>query len=396
MPVRQQPHSPHPQLALLELLHVAGGLSVLAFGALFLLFGMRGPAAVEASYTLFTACTLAWLHFTKRGFHAVVWMHVIIVVLVPFGVSVGLGGLMPSGGFMVWGLIGPLAAMMFLGQRATWVSGGLFLAALTTSAVVPTFEGSPWVTLPQAWMMPALAVANISGASILVLATMYYFVQRLRHEQDRADALLLGLLPLDVARVLASRRGTVGRQGSGASVLYAAIADFTPLCDRLAPSEVIDLVNALFLHFDDLAAAFGLERANTAGDAYMVIAGVPKVNHRHAHDVSRLALAMRAAVASRRFAGQRIDLRVAINSGPVAAGSIGRRAFLFDVWGRAVNLASRMESDGEPGCIQITRESWQLVNDEFVCRPAGSRTLLASGAIEVWDLLDDKAALASL
>jgi guanylate cyclase len=149
------------------------------------------------------------------------------------------------------------------------------------------------------------------------------------------------------------------------------------------------MLNAVFSHFDELAARYGMEKIKTIGDAYMVVAGVPESDPRHAHQAARLALDMRAAVASRRFAGHRIDLRVGINSGPVVAGVIGRRKFIYDVWGRAVNMASRMESQGEPGCIQLTRETWEMIRDEFDCRAMGERQLKGYGPVEVWTLLGE-------
>jgi guanylate cyclase len=264
----------------------------------------------------------------------------------------------------------------------------VYLACLTLSALVPIGELGAFVALPPAWLLPVLAVSNLAGASILVLATLSHFVHRLRQEQERADALLLNILPPEIAAVLKERPSTIARHHDGVTILFADIVDFTPLCERLSPAEIVDMLNAVFSHFDELADRYGMEKIKTIGDAYMIVAGVPASDPRHAHKAAALALDMRSAVASRRFAGQRIDLRVGIHSGPVMAGVIGRRKFIYDVWGQAVNLASRMESQGDPGCIQITRATWELVRDEYACRPAGSRTLKGCGAVEVWTLLD--------
>jgi len=380
--------TPDPQLSLLKLLHVAGGGTLVLFGGAFLLLGLRGPALVEASYAAFTLGTLAWLQLTGRGYQAVVWLHGFGVILVPLGVTLCLGGLPASGGFMVWGLIGPLAAMMFLGRRATLITGASYLAALFLSAAVPAEALGAWATLPPAWLLPVLAVSNAAGASILVLATLSHFVRRLREEQERAYALLLNILPPEIAAVLKARHTTIAQHHAGASILFADIVDFTPLCDRLTPAEIVDLLNAVFSHFDELAARYGMEKIKTIGDAYMVVAGVPEPDPRHACKAAGLALDMRAAVASRLFAGHHIDLRVGINSGPVMAGVIGRRKFIYDVWGQAVNLASRMESQGVPGCIQISRSTYELIRGEFTCRANGARPMKGYGPVEVWTLLE--------
>jgi len=374
----------HPQLGLLKLLHVAGGCSVLVFGLAFLVLGMPAPALVEASYGLFTFATLFWLAYTGRGFEAVVRLHVVLVVIVVSLVTLSLGGLVSSGIFIAWGLIGPAAAMMFLGRRAVVLATALYLLMLFAAAPLTLAPVPFWVQPPSPALLPALAAANIAGASLLVLATLAYFVRRMREEQQRADSLLLNILPADIAAALKLRPGTIAQEHEGASILFADIVDFTVLCGQLSAGEIVDLLNSVFSHFDELAARYGMEKIKTIGDAYMVVAGVPHSDSDHAQNAARLALDMRQAVTEHSFAGQRIDIRVGINSGPLIAGVIGRRKFIYDVWGRAVNLASRMETSGEAGCIQVTRATWELLDERFLCRPAGIKVLKGCGAVEVW------------
>jgi guanylate cyclase len=127
-----------------------------------------------------------------------------------------------------------------------------------------------------------------------------------------------------------------------------------------------------------------LEKIKTIGDCYMVAAGVPRARPDHATALAQLALDMQAEVAAREFCGHRLAFRIGINSGPVVAGVIGRKKFSYDLWGDAVNLASRMESHGQSGAIQITRSTYELVRNEFLCESNGKVQVKGAGEVETW------------
>ena len=152
---------------------------------------------------------------------------------------------------------------------------------------------------------------------------------------------------------------------------------------------MVGILDQLFTHFDALAERYGLEKIKTIGDCYMVAAGVPTPRPDHAQALALMALDMLDAVTrSSDEVGQLgLELRIGINSGPVVAGVIGRKRFLYDLWGDAVNTASRMESHGTPGRIQITRATYELLGDEFDCEPRGTITVKGKGAMEAWYLV---------
>jgi class 3 adenylate cyclase len=164
--------------------------------------------------------------------------------------------------------------------------------------------------------------------------------------------------------------------------------DFTPLAQRLPPAVVVGILNQLSSRFDALVELYGLEKIKTIGDCYMAAAGVPDPRPDHARRAALLALDMRNAVATSGVAGQSgLELRIGINSGPVIAGVIGTKRFLYDLWGDAVNTASRMESQGSPGEIQITSETYELLKDEFVCTRRGTILVKGKGEMETWYLV---------
>src|ERR671914_263768 len=170
---------------------------------------------------------------------------------------------------------------------------------------------------------------------------------------------------------------------------FAAFVDFTPLASRLDAREVVGMLDRLFTTFDELVDRYEVEKIKTIGDCYMVAAGVPRRRPDHAHALAGLALEMRecAKTCLPNGADHDLRLRIGISSGPVVAGVIGRRRFLYDLWGETVNMASRMESHGTPDEIQITRSTWELLRDDFVTEPLGLVDVKGKGAVQTWRLV---------
>src|SRR5207244_3991721 len=229
---------------------------------------------------------------------------------------------------------------------------------------------------------------NVTVGGTIVFTLLAVFGRQRREAQARADGLLLNILPRSIAERLKVETRTIADQFSSASILFADVVDFTPLAERLPPTEVVALLDHLFSHFDVLAERYGLEKIKTIGDCYMVAAGVPSPRSDHARVLAQMALDMQAAMRSVDEIGHLgLELRVGINSGPVVAGVIGRKRFLYDLWGDAVNTASRMESHGTSGRIQITRATKELLQDDFVCEPRGTMRVKGKGELEAWYLV---------
>jgi len=236
---------------------------------------------------------------------------------------------------------------------------------------------------------------NVTVAGAVVFGLLTQFVRQreqalaaLRSEQDRAESLLLNILPSSIAARLKADSATIADQIAAASILFADVVDFTPLSDILQPAEVVGLLDHLFTHFDNLAERYGVEKIKTIGDCYMVAAGVPRPRDDHARVMALMALEMREAMSSQDGIGHLgLELRIGINSGPVVAGVIGRKRFLYDLWGDAVNMASRMESQGTPGQIQVTRPTYELLCDEFELEPRGEVAIKGKGNVETWYLV---------
>jgi class 3 adenylate cyclase len=208
---------------------------------------------------------------------------------------------------------------------------------------------------------------------------------------ERSDRLLLNILPRSIAEQLKEHERLIAEHFEEVTILFADIAGFTPLAARLNPTELVGLLNRMFSSFDQLAEQHGLEKIKTIGDAYMVVGGLPVHRADHARAIARMALAMADTV--RRFVaddGEPFRLRIGINTGPVVAGVIGKKKFSYDLWGDAVNVASRMESSGEPGRIQVSEASHALLRGDFVLEERGLVTIKGKGAMKTYWLVGEK------
>jgi adenylate cyclase len=329
-----------------------------------------------------------------RNFGQLLRVGQVAILLAPTLSMAPLGGFLDAGGVGLWGILAPLAALVFSDVRsaARWFVA--WVVVFLSSGIAGELLGGVSPAVPE-WFTSTMLALNVTVGGTIVFTLLAVFARQrrdalaaLRVEQAKAENLLLNVLPQSIAERLKVETRTIADQFSSASILFADVVDFTPLAERLPAGEVVALLDDLFSHFDALAERHGLEKIKTIGDCYMVAAGVPSPRSDHAQALARMALDMQAAMRSVDEVGHLgLALRVGINSGPVVAGVIGRKRFLYDLWGDAVNTASRMESYGTSGRIQITRATKELLGDEFVCEPRGTIPVKGKGEIEAWYLV---------
>jgi adenylate cyclase len=240
------------------------------------------------------------------------------------------------------------------------------------------------------------------GANVIGMFGSYYlerytrrdFLQKytIQAQRDQADKLLYNVLPERIAQRLKQSNETIAEEFSSTTVLFADIVNFTPISARFGPYEVLDMLNEVFSHFDELVDKYGVEKIQVAGDAYMVAAGVPTPRPDHATVLAQLALDMLDYVKNEEFLGGQhpIEIRIGLNSGSLIGGVIGRKKYYYTLWGDMVNIASRMQSHGEVGKIQITRDTYELVKDDFECEYIGEIAVKGKGNMEAWYLIAKK------
>ena len=243
------------------------------------------------------------------------------------------------------------------------------------------------------------------GLSLLAIAGIALVVNRLRHtsreleerviertaeldtanqhlllEQEKSKQLLLNILPPSVAEELKEGRSNIAKGYDQVTILFADIVEFTALSATIPAIELVKLLNGIFSEFDRLAEYYGLEKIKTIGDAYMVVGGLPTPKQNHATAIADMALAMQAAITQFHTPqGKQLQIRVGINTGPVVAGVIGTKKFIYDLWGDTVNVASRMETSGEPGQIQLTTMTYAYLQGRYALEERGLVTIKGKG-----------------
>jgi len=212
-------------------------------------------------------------------------------------------------------------------------------------------------------------------------------------EQEKAERLLLNILPEPIANQLKQSHESIAENFDEVTILFADIVGFTPLSSRLKPIQLVNLLNEIFSAFDTLADQLGLEKIKTIGDAYMVASGLPIEREDHAEAMAEMALEMQSALARfRAERGENVQIRIGINTGVVIAGVIGTKKFIYDLWGDAVNVASRMESSGEPGQIQVTESTYLHLKDKYNLDHRGMIKVKGKGEMKTYWLLGRKTA----
>ncbi len=377
-----------------QLLLVTAVMGILAgavWGVLYIVLGQPLPATIPMGYAVLSATSIGVLAITRR-YRFFAFSQILLILILPFALMLSLGGFARSSGVVMWSLLAPLGAMVFedTGRAPRWFAAyvGLLAASLFLE---PMFAGLP---PPGAQALP-MFVLNVAGVSVFAFVLLIFFATQkdtalrlLRGEQQRSENLLLNVLPAPIAAILKNETRTIADEFDAASILFVDIVDFTPMSASLRADETVGLLNEVFSHFDALVERRGVEKIKTIGDAYMVAAGVPIPRTDHAHVLADLALEMNAYVSRNPcLDGRPLRFRIGINSGPVVAGVIGQRKFAYDLWGDVVNTASRMESHGEPGRIQVTRSTYELIRDEYACEPRGTVTIKGKGELETWYLV---------
>jgi adenylate cyclase len=233
--------------------------------------------------------------------------------------------------------------------------------------------------------------ASLGGLVMMMLLAGVFLVQRnsISREKQRSEQLLLNILPYETAQELKQHGSSEAKLIDHATVLFTDFKGFTAISEQVTPKELVQDLNECFSAFDRICEKYGIEKIKTIGDAYMAAGGLPIVNSTHAVDVTRAAIEMRDLIESGKNRKQAaglpfFEIRIGIHTGPVVAGIVGVKKFQYDIWGDTVNIASRMESSGEVGRINISEATYMLVKDHFYCQPRGQVQAKGKGLMEMY------------
>jgi guanylate cyclase len=357
------------------------------WGWCYWLVGEHGVALTPWAYVAASIASLVVFART-RSFAFLRTAQLVLILVAPALGVITVGGLDASSSVILWSLLAPLGAVAFDRPDRAWPWFAAFVVTTVLALVLAEVVRPDAADLPPAFVA-TFDVMNLVAVSFVAMLLLVTFARGRDAARARVEDLLLNVLPAEVAERLQSDSNSIADHFDQASILFADVVDFTPLSSRLDARDVVGLLDRLFTSFDELVDRHEVEKIKTIGDCYMVAAGVPVPRPDHAHALARLALELREC-AKRCLPerdGRDLRLRIGISSGPVVAGVIGRRRFLYDLWGDTVNMASRMESHGTPDEIQITRATWELVRDDFATEPIGLVEVKGKGEVETWRLV---------
>ncbi len=347
------------------------------------IFGWGFISFLPLCFVLFVGGALIVSHLTKNHTIAI-YMQIICIIYITSMLQWSIGGVFASGFVMAWAFCGPTVALVFFSVKRSLPWFVLYLINLFISVLFNDYFASHGPVVAESTRL-FFFIMNVSFSSTVVFIFAGYYVAAANRERAKANALLLNVLPKEIAPILKASNATIAEHYDSASVLFADIVGSTPLFSDMEPAAAVDWLNDIFSMFDELVDKYQLEKIRTIGDNYMVASGVPTPRPDHAQALIHLSLDMLHSLEqlpSRN--GKRIDFRLGINSGPLVAGVIGKTKFHYDLWGDAVNIASRMESHGEAGQVHITDETYRLIKHEFNCAPRGTIEIKGKGEMETY------------
>lgn len=341
------------------------------------------PAILACIYLV--AVTFVYVYyFRTKDLNRTAFLFSFLLFLELVVQHLALGGFKSSGVLFIWVAACAIMAIITGQSRmaALWII--LFLVATGIFAWTEPFIAASNPVVPER-LSNLLFALNFGFGLTYMISNSFYFMYLLEVARKQADDLLLNILPGPIAKRLKEGEETIADNYESASIMFVDIVNFTPVSAASTPKEMVVLLSGMFSGFDQLVEKHNAEKIETIGDSYMVAVGLPLLRDDHAQVIASLALDIQAYIASGiMINGRAINCRIGINSGPVTAGVIGRKKISYHVWGDTVNTASRMESHGFPGQIQISETTYDLIKGSFHCEPRGLIDVKGKGLMKTY------------
>jgi guanylate cyclase len=376
-------------------------LAGLPWACLYYYYGATVSAAIPASYSIISFLSLLIFRW-KKNFNVFRTTQLALILLLPCLVHLSLGNFVSSSAIIIWASLCPLSALAFHNTRSAIYWLILFILCMITVFFLQNKVAGNETPLPGE-LIAILFALNISFVTVLLFYLLRYFVNQndlakdqlkaeqtlLAIEREKSEKLLLNILPGSIAQRLKAGETVIADEYTQALVLFADIVEFTTVSQNVSPAVLVANLNKIFKHFDELVDRYGTEKIKTIGDAYMVVSGLNQGGGlRQASDMADLAISMMQDIQQFSLDGDtKCNLRIGIHIGSVTAGVIGSKKFSYDVWGDAVNTASRMESSGEAGKIQVSEEFYKHINQDYECESRGQVEIKGKGPMNLYFLI---------
>jgi len=393
-----------------SLLMFATGLASIASMLWLVIYWSLGPqlsSTLPFAFQILLATNLA-VYIKWGNFDFFRLSQLALFLFFPFVVQWSIGNFVTASGIAIWGLLAPVGAILFMGVRESlaWFFAYIFLLVLSGffdyHLATQELQARTQIPIKTAVIFFALNFAAVSTIVFLLLrfsirekqsaqARLSETHRQLLVEQERSERLLLNILPGPVAERLKNSNQTIADGFADVTVMFADIVNFTHVAEGLSPSQVFAMLNRIFSSFDELAERHGLEKIKTIGDAYMVAGGLNDGQADYSADIADMALDMRELL-RRDFAvnDMHLEIRIGIGTGPVVAGVVGKKKFIYDLWGDTVNIASRITAEGVPGMIQVDATTWRRLKDRFDFHEPQTLYLKGKGETTVYRMAGKK------
>ncbi len=393
-----------------SLLMLATGLACVALMVWVAIYSVLGPqlsTTLPLIFQLVLAGNMA-LYIKTRNFDFFRITQLALFLFLPFAAQWAIGNFIDSSGVVLWGLLAPVGALLCFGVKESlgWFLAWVVLTALTGVAdyVLADPLLAPKLLIPIRTSVVFFALNFIAVATIIYMLLRFSIIERRKtqekleaaHElvriaQERSEKLLLNILPGPVAERLKNSDQTIADGFADVTVMFADIVNFTQVAANMSPSQVFAMLNRIFSAFDEQAEEFGLEKIKTIGDAYMIAGGLNNADSAYSAAIADMALAMRDLL-RRDFAvnSSHLEIRIGIGTGPVVAGVVGKKKFIYDLWGDTVNIASRITSEGVPGMIQCDTVTYRRLRETFDFHEPQTIYLKGKGNMTVYRLIGRK------
>jgi class 3 adenylate cyclase len=375
--------------------------AVMLWLAIYWYMGINFSSNVPLGYQAISIASLVYFLKTKN-FEVFRFVQLTLFLFAPFIMQWSIGSSVTSSGVMLWALLAPIGALVVAGWKESipW-----FVAYMVMTLVSGVFDyllgdaGAAGVPMKTIGVFFALNFAAMS--SILYFLVRHFVLESeriktqldlqnglLAEEQQKSERVLFNVLPSNIARRLKDNQGLIADGHADVTVMFTDLVNFTQLTEQMSPEQMVTLLNTVFSWFDNMTEKYGLEKIKTIGDAYMVVGGITREREDYVADMANMALEMLDFVAAHpALARRNMGIHIGIATGPVVAGVIGTKRFIYDLWGDTVNIASRLTDDAKSGCILTDKFTYNRLRLDYLFEPPNVLQVKGKGELVSYRLV---------
>ncbi len=376
-------------------------LAVMLWLAIYWMMGIKFSSTVPLGYQIISVGSLVY-YVRTRNFEVLRSVQLSLFLFAPFIMQWSIGNSVSASGVALWALLAPIGALVVSGWKESipWFFAYIVLTALSGFFDYYLSTGST-TGIPMDTIGIFFALNFTAMSCILYFLVRYFVIETeriktqldqqhalLAEEQKKSERVLFNVLPSNIAERLKNSNGLIADGYADVTVMFADLVNFTQLTEQMSPEQMVGLLNTVFSGFDDLSEKYGLEKIKTIGDAYMVVGGLSRERPDYVEDMANMAMEMLDFVSRHQVLVKRSQgIHIGIATGPVVAGVIGTKRFIYDLWGDTVNIASRLTDDAKEGEILTDKSTYNRLRLEFLFEPPNVINIKGKGEMTSYRMI---------